>query len=445
MRFLSILLAAAPLFAQLHVTVQTPEGFQPLSPSVQLGATAVGDRIETRFRAFNASSAALPLQTLTVGGAGFSLASPFLPVMLNPGAAYEFTIRFTPAAPGSYSALLTVNTATAFLRASAEWTAVVATVIDGKPVPLPADGLVLDAVAGQETVIPLVLWNNQPNPISVSQLAITGPGFQLRRTPSLPAQLEPDQTIPFEIAVTPPQEGGFSALLTAGLSRRIITVNALLPKLAAPRLATAASVLRNGMQTPVRISFVDPAPIDGTGKLRVTFQGSFPDPAIRFSNGATEAEFRVAKGSREATFDARPDIILQTGTASGTLVLEAITESGAARQTWFFQPGPVVIDSARATRTAQSLEITMAGFDNTRTAGSVNFRFFDRSGNAIGNVITSTLVTEFGSFFRSSDAGGVFLLRAIFPITGDATMVGSVLVEIANSIGRTELPRLGIP
>lgn len=30
-------------------------------------------------------------------------------------------------------------------------------------------------------------------------------------------------------------------------------------------------------------------------------------------------------------------------------------------------------------------------------------------------------------------------------MTGDATIVGSVLVEIANPVGRTDLPRLSVP
>jgi hypothetical protein len=36
-------------------------------------------------------------------------------------------------------------------------------------------------------------------------------------------------------------------------------------------------------------------------------------------------------------------------------------------------------------------------------------------------------------------------MRAVFPVTGDATIVGSVLIEIANTVGRTDLQRLTFP
>ena len=105
----------------------------------------------------------------------------------------------------------------------------------------------------------------------------------------------------------------------------------------------------------------------------------------------------------------------------------------------------MVIDSATARRNGSSLEIDILGFDNTRGAGSLNFRFFDRSGNALGGVITTTPADQFRDYFNQSVLGGVFRLRAAFPVTGDATIVGSVLVEIANAVGRTDLQRLTIP
>jgi hypothetical protein len=91
------------------------------------------------------------------------------------------------------------------------------------------------------------------------------------------------------------------------------------------------------------------------------------------------------------------------------------------------------------------LEIAISGYDNARTAGSLNFRFFDRSGNNIGGVITAALTDQFKAHFAQSALGGVFRIRASFPVTGDATMVGSVLVEAANAIGRTDLQRLTFP
>jgi hypothetical protein len=41
--------------------------------------------------------------------------------------------------------------------------------------------------------------------------------------------------------------------------------------------------------------------------------------------------------------------------------------------------------------------------------------------------------------------GGVFRLRAVFPVAGDVSLVGSVTSEIANAVGRTEIGKLTIP
>ena len=75
----------------------------------------------------------------------------------------------------------------------------------------------------------------------------------------------------------------------------------------------------------------------------------------------------------------------------------------------------------------------------------MNFRFADRAGNPLGSVFTVTPENEWKSYFQSSGMGGVFRLRAVFPVAGDASLVSSVTVEIANTVGRTEVGKLTLP
>jgi len=42
---------------------------------------------------------------------------------------------------------------------------------------------------------------------------------------------------------------------------------------------------------------------------------------------------------------------------------------------------------------------------------------------------------DFAAFFQASDAGGVFLLRALFPVTGNASGIASFDVALTNSAG----------
>jgi hypothetical protein len=137
--------------------------------------------------------------------------------------------------------------------------------------------------------------------------------------------------------------------------------------------------------------------------------------------------------------------VLQTGTTVGTLRLDAIAETGTTTWTYRFDRGAVVVDEAVARRNGSNLEIDITGFDNTREVGSLNFRFFDRAGAPLGGVITTTPGDQFRTYFAQSNLGGVFKMRAVFPVTGDATIVGSVLIEIANTVGRTDLQRLTFP
>src|SRR5258708_17826719 len=103
--------------------------------------------------------------------------------------------------------------------------------------------------------------------------------------------------------------------------------------------------------------------------------GAVQPPAVMFTTGSSQAVFTVAAGSVEGVFAAGASITAQTGTTAGLIRLDATTESGADTLTWNFPPAAVVIDTSTAVRNGSTLEVVLAGFDNTRTAGSLNFRF----------------------------------------------------------------------
>jgi len=82
--------------------------------------------------------------------------------------------------------------------------------------------------------------------------------------------------------------------------------------------------------------------------------------------------------------------------------------------------------------------VDIAGFDNTRTAGTVTFTFFDSNGNTIApGAISANSTAAFAGYFQNS-AGGTFLLKAIFPITGDATQITAFEADLSNVTGTTK-------
>lgn len=428
-----------PVAAQIQVF--NVDGPAPVlaGASVNLGAAPVRETSEFRFRVVNAGGATTQLQTLAVNGVAFSLAAPFAAVNLPAGGAYEFAVRFAPAAEGSYSATLSANAFTTLIRA----TAVPGPALLLGDAEIPGGSAQVNVPVGQRFPFPLTLANRNAAPLVVNEISLSGAGFTLA-APPLPLTVAPGESVPLPVTFTAETEGEYPATLVVGPRRLRLLAVAFRPKMPVPRIVPSSAVPRNGQQLKISLQLEQPAVGPGTGTLRVSFSGDKPDPAIMFANGAREVAFEVAAGSRNITFDGAPEAVLQTGTTTGTLRLEAVTESGSAVATYRFDPAPVTVDTATARRNGPALEIDLTGFDNTRGVGSLNFRFFDRAGNPLG-IVTSTPAEQFKAFFDQSNLGGVFRLRASFPVTGDATIVGSVIVEIANSVGRTDLPRLNFP
>lgn len=442
MRVLLALLAVGlPLAAQLQVL--SPQG-DPVGPSLNLGTAAARDSTEFRFRAVNTGAEAVALQTVTVNGSGFSLGSPFLPVTIGAGQTYEFSVRFSPAGEGSYSASLTVNSFTTLLRATAVAGPSLFLTLGGQTTELTASSLQVNVAVGQSLTVAFSLGNPYASPIVLNEISIAGTGFSVT-APAVPLTINPGDSVPIPVRITAGAEGDTSGLLVIGPRRFNIIASVFRPQLAPPQILLGNVLPRNGQQLKIRLQLEQPALGPGSGTLRATFTGATEDAAIVFPNGTREVKFDVAAGSRDATFDGAVETVLQTGTTVGTLRLEAITETGTTVASFRFDRGPVVVDEAVARRNGSNLEIDITGFDNTREVGSLNFRFFDRAGAPLSGVITATPGDQFRTYFAQSNLGGVFKLRAVFPVTGDATIVGSVLIEIPNPVGRTDVQRLNFP
>jgi len=445
MRLLLAFAAALPLAAQLEV--QSLQGSTPvaLGPSANLGTVAAGDSTDFRFQAMNTGAAPLAINSITVGGTGYSLPAAFAPVILAPGESYPFSVRFSPKGEGSYSASLAVNSFTSLLRATVVLGPSLYLTNGGQATELTAGSMQVNLVTGQALPLAFSIGNPHARAITITDLSISGPGFAMASSPALPLMLGPGERAAIPVTVTASAEGEALGTLLVGARRFDILATAIRPKLAPPAIVPSDSAPRNGQQLKLRLTLPQPALGAGTGMLRATFMGASEDPAIVFPNGTREIKFDVAAGGRDATFGGAAETVIQTGTTAGTLRLEAITETGVTTETFRFERGLIVVDEAVARRSGSTLEIDITGFDNTRAAGSLNFRFFDRSGAPIGGVISATPGELFKNHFDQSVMGGVFRLRASFPVTGDATMVGSVLVEIANPVGRTDLQRLLFP
>lgn len=441
---LFLLLAAEASWAQLALV--RPDGANDIAipaASIDVGSTSAGDFIDTRLRIRNTGSAAAVVSTLEISGVGFSLqGDPSLPLTLAPGSNADFRARFRPPAPGSYSATLRVNrTLSLLLRGSAAAGLVVllererTMLTNGQPVEFGS------IVVGQRGRIGLLLRNDAPSDLDAPRIGVTGAGYSAAAS-SLPGQVKAGAEARFDVFCEPLRPGFTPGVLT--INNWSFPLNALA---AAPREPDVPPALfefdpdaaRSGKQAKLRVKLSAPAPTAAAGMLRLEFtpavEAGAGDEAIQFlGNSSRELPLAIAAGSSEVTFQGKPDILFQTGTTAGTAVfrLKLGTEE---REVQVAIPAEAPrVDLVELKRSAGTVEVVLTGFDNHRSAGNVVFVFTDAAGQELP-AVSAEAGSLFASHFRASALGGVFRLRASFPVTGDASRLARVAVKIANSIG----------
>jgi hypothetical protein len=154
-------------------------------------------------------------------------------------------------------------------------------------------------------------------------------------------------------------------------------------------------------------------------------------------------QFEIAPDDVVVGFGGQTTLGFQTGTTAGTILFTV--EAGGFTDQVVVGIGPegIRIDKASGTRRAGSLEVQISGFDNTRTVSNMDFTFYSTQGQPLpGMPIRVPVARDFERWWQESKLGGIVGFRASFPVTGDATQIGSVEVEIINSVGTSSTQRL---
>jgi hypothetical protein len=190
------------------------------------------------------------------------------------------------------------------------------------------------------------------------------------------------------------------------------------------------------------VQFAEPPRAAGVAAISIEFTplvAGAEDPAVFFLAGSSRAiQVPVKIGERSV-----PDTIFQSGTTAGRLTLRVQVGGQVLERQVEVAPAPVSIDRVTASRTGIGVQVDIAGFDNTRTASTVAFRFYDAAGKLLGEgPVTANVSGAFAQYFQESTVGGMFLLRASFPVAGDSSQVRAVEVEATNSAGVAKAARV---
>jgi hypothetical protein len=422
MKLCLLFLAALPALAQFQLVL--PDG-TPVPQVYDLGRASSGESISARLRLRNTSAAAATLATLSVAGAGFTLTAPSLPIGVPAQGTLDFTVSFAATGSGTYSAALhadgisTILTATVlpsltYLTDSGA-ALVTLTALDFAPI-----------VRGQSSQRRVTVRNDTSGILTVPAISVQGDAFSLASPPA-GQNLLPQQSAAFTVDFRPTISGKFAGTLAIGARSFPLTASALEPPLPKPSLTVNLPSAASAQQGILLIRFDAPAQTIGAGTATLAFTGP-ADPTVAFATGSRTATFSIVPGDTQALLP------FQTGTTTGTLAFTVQLGTATAQQSIAIAPAPPAVSASQATRSPGSIEIRITGFDNTRTLGPLTFTFLDGTGKSLAS-LRSDAAQDFAKYFAASNLGGAFLLRAVFPVTGDVTQVAACDVTLGNSIG----------
>ena len=316
------------------------------------------------------------MSSAPVSGAGFTVVGGSLPATLNPTQSLTLQVQFLPTTTGTASGQLTITS-----NSSTGSTAVVS--LSGTSTAAPSPQLTVSAASlsfGSVTVNTatsqtLTLTSTGTAPVTVNSATISGTGFTIVGG-SLPATLNPTQSLTLQVQFLPTTTGAASGQLTITSnsstgSTAVVSLSGTSTAAPSPQLTMSAASLSFGSVT-VNTSTTQTLTLTSTGTAPVTV------------NSATisGAGFTIVGGSLPATLNPTQSLTLQvqflpttTGTASGQLTITSNSSTGSTAAvslsgTSTAAPSPQLTVSAASlsfgsvtvnTSTTQTLTLTSTG------------------------------------------------------------------------------------
>lgn len=412
----------------------------PAPSLLDLGSVYPSETASARFRIRNTSSTAAPLSLLAVRGTGFVLTGlPVLPVGLLPQQALDFSASFQAAGIGSYSASLDTEGTSVLITATVTPGLTTAVQTASGPQTLGASGVDFGSVQlGSSAVRHFVVTNLTGIVLQAGAVAVQGAGFALAGNAPAGVVFQPGDSAGFDIVFQPAAAGTAVGSLVMGDRGYALTGAGVPIPLPHPLLDVELPQPLSGQQGTVAVNFDAASQTSGTGTLTVDFQplaSGATDPAIQLGVVGRSLTFPIAPGGMQAQFGDLSAVAFQTGTTAGKLTFTATIGGATDQKTVTIAPASVTILAAMGMRSAGSIEVDVTGYDNTRTVGPVVYTFYDASGNAVTPGITVDDSAVFAAYFSGSTVGGNFLLRAVFPISGDDSRIVSFSAQMTNSVG----------
>jgi hypothetical protein len=460
---------------QLVLSYTTSTGtstlLQPNSTPLNFGNVSTSSSASITFTLSNQSTVSLAVPAITVPAPTTYSSNPFalnvsqVPATLAAGASAGFSVTFQPGQTGVASTSINVGTSSYPIQGAgvviANIDALQISYVDSTGVrTLPQAATPISfgqLVAGTGGTAALAFTVTNPstsyNGVAVSALTLTGSSYTLSAltgATTFPATIAPGSSITFTITFTPSATGTYAGTLAIGTRTFSLTGLAVASPLPSFSLTVTPSPLTSQQQATATLQLASAAALTVSGTITMAFTPSITgvstDPAIVFlTNNTLTLPITATAGSQtitytDATGKAQSAISFQTGTTAGTLTFTvSFPNTPAYTQSYTITPAKVLFTSATAAvQSSQVVVVTINGYDNTYSAGTLNFTFYNTSGTAFPAISYNASGAFQSNFFGSGNTtGGAFVMQATFPITGSVTTIGSVAVSLSNSVGQT--------
>lgn len=453
--------ATANLCAQFQLYMINGPAQTAVGAQYDMGTLAPGTSRDVVFQLRNSGTATAVLTTLSAEGVGFSIpAPPTLPKTVAAGGGIDFVVHFAPTGPGFFSAVLIADGVSVILVGTESTGAARGTVYlvqpDGSRGPIsPGDTVNFGSIPRQASAErDFLIVNETIAPMTILNVSMAGSYFALADRGVLPVTLAPAAFVTIRVVFAPQFPGTFHATVRLEHQDYFLQGSAI-DDFPQPGIALDIASARSGQQGRLSVYLPSPSPVSGEGTVTVAFvpavAGVIDDPGVMFLNPSNpnnpgSVTFTVNEGDIAAKFGGaamQPATDFQTGTTAGDLIFTATLPNGTDTKRLTIPRSAIGVDTIAATRVAAGLKVSINGFDNTRTASQFTFTFYNSAGTVVApGAINVDLTTNFAAYFAKSQFGGVFGLRAVFPVTGDSSKIDAVSAMLTNSAGKTNTGKI---
>lgn len=421
-------------------------------------ATLTNSSTTASVNVVNRGSSAGQVNTVTVSGAAFSIASlAALPAALNVSASLPFQLIYLPRRMGSDEGALTIGfegglTQTYVLRGTGfasqlsyeviQSDGSTAPVEPGQPIQLPSTFL------GHRGKVQLRYTNATGADVTVANAVSSGPPFTVADLPPASSPLPPGASVTFTTLFEPTQAGRSNGILRIGNDSFPLAGEALgLPDYSINGPSTVGPMEQPAVSLAIGQAY--PVAVNGTLVLGVASDYAI-DPSVQFSTGGRTVSFTIPANSTRAVFpNGTNEIRLQTGSVAGSFTLTPTfaTQAGLdltpqqARVLRFSMApvAPRLLGIQVAERGTTSLTLRILGYTTTRSLGKMDLRFAPASGFNIPNVnVTLDLVgpsTRWFNLSSSQASGGQFSVDVQFLLaTSDSSANAAAPTQALQSV-----------